>query len=281
VPRRLYRAYIQDLLKQATELRDLVKFGDPLYLARTYGKGRVTVVTTTAGPEWNDWATGLGGGFYSIVATQMERYLSGGADDSVACGMPIAINVDAARYRNAVGRSFLTVDYASESKGANARPAVFVDRKTQVMDVDGTAMKLNYTEDEQPGIYLFTFTKVRPASAGVEAAEVPEFRAVAVNIDPREGDLRRAGRDDILQQAPGASLHSVSDTRWLDELKNRRTDWTEAGWIFLVLMLVLMAEQWLSSKLSHNTQSNPATLAPSGVQSFPKPLVAPSPANAA
>jgi hypothetical protein len=85
----------------------------------------------------------------------------------------------------------------------------------------------------------------------------------------REGDLRRAAKDDILQQAPGAALHSADDNAWLDELKNKRTDLAEAGWIFLVLLLILIAEQWLSSKLSFHTHArNVETLAPSAAATF-------------
>ena len=43
------------LKTDATRLRDRVKFGDPFYLAKEYGRGRVTMVTTTAGEQWTDW----------------------------------------------------------------------------------------------------------------------------------------------------------------------------------------------------------------------------------
>lgn len=281
-----------DLKKNASEIRDLVKFGDPLYIAKTFGRGRVTVFTTTAGPEWNDWATGLGGGFYSIIMSQMEKFLSGGAaGESYAAGSTLAISVDANRYRPAAGRSFLTVDYSGEGKTANARPAIILDRKSQPMEVtasiddkgvDRSQAKLDFTESELPGVYMFTLTRVRPASAGAEAAEVPEYRSFVVNVDAvREGDLRRASRDDIVQQSPGAALHAANDSRWLDELKNKTTDMTEAGWIFLVLLLVLVTEQALATMLSHNTASSMQNLALSAAQSFPRAVTKPEASNAA
>ena len=46
-----------DLKQRVIRLRDNVKYGDPLYFAKTYGRGRVTLVTTTAGEQWTDWAS--------------------------------------------------------------------------------------------------------------------------------------------------------------------------------------------------------------------------------
>jgi hypothetical protein len=52
--------------------------------------------------------------------------------------------------------------------------------------------------------------------------------------------------------APGAGLHSPDDTGWLDELKNKKTDLSESGWLFLLLLLVLVAEQAMAVRLSHH-----------------------------
>jgi hypothetical protein len=48
-------------------------------------------------------------------------------------------------------------------------------------------------------------------------------------------------------------LHSAGDPAWLDRLKNKQTDWTERGWIFLALLAVLVAEQALAVRLSYHT----------------------------
>ena len=49
-----------DLKRETSQLRDAVKFGDPLYVARQVGRGRVAVMLTTAGEVWTDWPTGPG-----------------------------------------------------------------------------------------------------------------------------------------------------------------------------------------------------------------------------
>ena len=66
-----------------------------------------------------------------------------------------------------------------------------------------------------------------------------------------EGDLRRAPRDDIESAAPGAQLHTPGSG--LEELlKERRSDLSESPWLYLVLLLVLVAEQAMAVRLSHH-----------------------------
>lgn len=248
-----------DLKSEAMRLRDAVKYGDPLYFAKTFGRGRVTMMTTTAGEQWTDWPAGPGGRSFPPIMSEMERFLSGGgADDSAAVGTPLNLQFEAAQYKPEVGRAFLTVDYSKDSP-TRIRPADIEDIKPQTMVAEQDMAKLDFKESTKPGAYIFTFQRVKSSTAGGEAAEVPEYQARAFNIDAaHEGDLRRAGRDDILQQLPGVNLHSLADDAWLDELKNKRTDLTEAGWIFLLLLLVLIGEQWLATRLSFHTANQDA-----------------------
>ncbi|CAN5220448.1 hypothetical protein BH11PLA2_BH11PLA2_03030 [soil metagenome] len=248
-----------ELKTETTRLREAVKYGDPLYLSKTFGRGRVTLVTTTAGELWNDWPAGPGGRSYPPIMTEMERYLSGGGtDDSPSVGSAFTKTFDATQYKPGVSRTFITADYSKDPSKYGAIPVEVKDLKEQPMVSEKGVSTFNFTDSGKPGAYLFTFTRLKAAS-GTDAAEVPEYAAVAFNVDAaREGDLRRAAKDDILQQAPGAALHSTGDLAWLDELKNKRTDLTEAGWIFLFLLLILLAEQWLSVKLSHHSHGKHA-----------------------
>ena len=71
----------------------------------------------------------------------------------------------------------------------------------------------------KPGGYLFTFTQLKSQAAGSDATETAEYVGAAINIDAaREGDLRRAPRDEITKSAPGAELHSAGDADWTDAL---------------------------------------------------------------
>ncbi|MBX3398584.1 MAG: BatA domain-containing protein [Gemmataceae bacterium] len=245
-----------DLRTEAQRLRDLVKFGDPFYFVKQFGKGRITVITTTAGETWNDWASlPPGNACFQPVMVVLERYLSGGtAEANRSVGEKMAMDFDAARYRAGVARAFLSYDPLKPAAGGAATELKPVDLKEQVMTTNAGQHEFRFADSTKPGGYLFTFTQVKPQATGGEAPEVPEYHAAAFNVDAKvEGDLRRWSRDDILTNSPGAELHSAGDAGWVDALKNKKSDWTEAGWIFLVLLLVLIVEGALAVKLSHHT----------------------------
>jgi hypothetical protein len=261
----------RDLRREATQLRDATKFGDPLYLAKQVGRGWVAAVLTTAGEQWTDWPTGPGRPSFVPVVVEMERYLSGGGTDANPwVGQPIEYRVEAARYKPGVGRAFVTHD-PHRGRGTAGDPAPVVDLKDQQMVADGDGLVLKFDDAVHPGAYLFTFTHLKPQAGGA-AGEVPEYRATAANLDtPREGDLRRAGRDDVARVAPAAGVHSPDDDGWIDELKDKRTDLSEAGWLFLVFLLVLITEQAMAVRLSYTAPLNETDVVPAAQRREPIP----------
>ncbi|MGL4422006.1 MAG: hypothetical protein ACRCZF_15165, partial [Gemmataceae bacterium] len=269
-----------DLKQTMLRLRDAVKYGDPLYLAKKHGQGRVTVVLTTAGETWTDWPTGPGRPSFVPIITEMERYLAGGGtEDRYRTGEPISATVEALRYKPTIQRYLMTIDTDKTTGRANSE-VVPVDLKDQPLTTIGENFQLNFTETNRPGAYLFQWTKFRAAGANpAEAAEQPEYTAVAVNVDAvREGNLARALRDDILQFAPKAGLHSPEDSSWLDELKNKKSDLSESGWLCAILFLILLLEQWLAVRLSFHLAPN---MVPESNRSPSSRAAAPAPSSAA
>jgi hypothetical protein len=246
------QAELADLRQESMRLRDAIKYGDPLYLVKEFGRGRVTTLLTTAGEQWNDWPTGPGRPSFVPIINELERYLSGGgAEDTLSIGDPIRLSFPAASYQPVARRAFMTVDPAKAGPGP-ANPPELIDLKEQTLTTEQDQHVFTFTEANDPGAYLLTLTKVQGSSSGNQG-EVDEYRAFAVNLDSRrEGDLARAGRDDILQNAPSAGLYSPGELDWLDQLKNKQTDLTEAGWIFLVLLGLLCAEQALAVRMSYH-----------------------------
>lgn len=247
-----------ELKADTARLRDAVKFGDPLYLAKTLGRGRVTAMMTTAGEQWNDWATGPGRPSYLPLIKEMENYLSGGgAEDNVLVGNPIDLKLDAARYKDVVRRTLMTLEPGKP--GAVGVPVAgevkWVDLKDQTMVAEGDKLALKFDKTATPGAYLFSFTTLRPSpTAGGQAVEEPEYRAFALNVDTiTEGDLRRIQTDDIRQKAAKCEIHSPDDVAWLDTLTKKQSDLSESGWMFLALLLLLIAEQAMAVRLSYHT----------------------------
>lgn len=266
-----------DLRTEVARLRDNTKYGDPFYLAKQYGRGRVTLITTTAGEQWTDWpAAPPGNVSYGPIMKELATYLSGGgADENRSVGDVLDLHFDQAKYRAAVSRSFLTHDSTKEAKGG-VEAAPIVDLGSQTMDVPGKSLgfQLKFSETAKPGAYLFTLGQLRPAGDAIEA---PDYRAFAFNIDTaKEGDLRRAVTDDLAQYAPGAQVHSPIDTDWLESLKNKSKDLSEYSTMFLGLILILIFEQALAVRMSYHSASNDlAGMAPSAAAVMQKRVTTP------
>jgi hypothetical protein len=266
-----------DLKAQVVRLRDNVKFGDPLYFAKEIGRGRVTLVTTTAGEQWTDWPSSQPGNVsFGPVIKEMATYLaSGGADANYTLGDPVTVKLDSNRYKPTVRQAFLTTDALKEVAAGAAKEAEVKDLGEQTLTSDKDQYTLTVAPTE-PGVAIYTLTQVRAQPAPGEATEVPEYRAYAFNVDTvREGDLRRVSKDDLAQYAPmsgenpAVQLHSASDKAWTEQLKNKRRDLSDLTVLFLVLLLVLIAEQALAVRLSyHAADDQLATAAPSAAALF-------------
>jgi hypothetical protein len=257
-----------DLRIAAVRLRDTVKFGDPLYLARDYGRGRVTLITTTAGEAWTDWPSERpGNASFTPIIKEMANYLAGaGSEEKRTVGAPIEVRLEAGRYKPVAGRAFVGHDPVTAGpRGAAADPAPRIDLKEQPLTAEQDRLVLNFIETATPGAYLFTFTNIKPQGAKAdEAGEVAEYRAFAANLDARESDLRRATRDDVSLNAPGAEIQSAADSDWVKTLRSRRTDLSESLWPYVLLLMLLAGELMLATALSfHASTAELAAAAPS------------------
>jgi hypothetical protein len=244
---------LSDLKRETLRLRDTVKFGDPFYLAKDFGQGRVTLVTTTAGETWTDWPSEKpGSASFSPIIKEMANYLSGaGSTENRVLGRTLEVAVEADRYKPLVGRAFVT---HVPVPGITVASAPVMDLKEQNLVSEADKLVLRFREAKEAGAYLFKFTNLKPQNANSpEGGETPEYRGYAINVDAsHEGDLRRAAGDDVLLTAPGAKLHAVDDGDWAKTLRNKKSDLSESVWLVVLLGLLLLAEQFLSMRLSFN-----------------------------
>ena len=269
-----------DLRLKFARQRDKLKYGYPLYLAKQFGRGRVTMMTTTAGEAWTDWPSERPGSVsYTPVMKELVNYLAGGGvDDNQTTGQPIDVTADGDSYEPKVLTGFIT--HAAKpgeqvAVGGDNDPAPItvadqfdrlkeetVSEKVKERDADGKEvervitrkiLRFNQTSTEKPGVYLYGLEQRRPKPGSPnETVTSPEYRFVPVNIDSAvEGDLRRASTDDILGDTK-AGLHSPEDRGWIEDLKNKKSDLSEMGWLFLLMVVVLVVEQALAVKLSYH-----------------------------
>ena len=280
--------------KQAQELRDEAKYGDPLYVVKQFGRGRVAVMTTDAGgthtgkKQWTDWPSGKGGAGWVVLVGEMQKYLSGGGDDANrAVGDRFLTEFDFNRYEPTVAVNFLSAD----ATRPNQERRLELDRKELgklVMDAPKPAdnadpnappppFRLSYANSKQPGAYLFTLTRKKdggPRPVGGELTPDPlgdqDFVGVAFNVDAlAEGDLRRANTDDLATQTNKTPLHNTDDLSWVDEFKQKPSDLSSGRWLYLMLLLLLIAEQaWAVRTSYHSKPEDLEALAPSAAAAY-------------
>jgi hypothetical protein len=261
----------------AQSLRDSSKYGDPLYVARKFGAGRVAVFTIPAGaapaptsPAWTDWPYGPGSSGWVAVMTECQKYLSGGgSEDNRVLGSTLEVSFDPARYMPEAQWRLLTYDLLNPNAGAGKLEAIWEPKLEQAgkkhpLDAkDG--LRLTFTDTNRAGVYLFT---VPPKDTDLPApgtpARKPEYVAAVFNPDTeREGDLRRATSDDFEVAAKKAEVHA-GDEDWAEKLEQKPTDLSSGKWIFLLILLVLIFEQAMAVRLSyHRRPDDLEALAPS------------------
>ncbi|MFQ5494915.1 MAG: hypothetical protein ACE5EX_06000, partial [Phycisphaerae bacterium] len=144
--------------------------GHPAIVERAFGRGRVTMVTTTADKEWHHWADHP---TYLPVMMELVRHAARPSDrgSGLAVGQPIELAVDPAEYEpDALIRTPAYPDEREVSVTAGPAP-------------DGRGLLMRWDHTESAGIYQFVMRKR-------EGGET--IRLVAVNVEGEEGDLAPA-----------------------------------------------------------------------------------------
>lgn len=270
----------------AQSLRDSSRYGDPLYVARKFGHGRVAVFTIPVSAPWTNWPLGPGLAGWVAVMTELQKYLSGGStDENRSIGTRLDQPFEMGRYKPEAAWSFLTYDAATLDKGARKIPAIRdpaagqAAKKVALDSRDG-AMHLVFGDSKRPGVYLFNLTRLkRDTDPGNEPSERPEYHATVFNFDTEhEGNLKRVHTDDFARTAKGAEeVHSVEDDGWLGVLEQKPTDLSSGRWIYLLILCVLVFEQALAVRLSyHNRPDELEMFAPSAAAAVAGRTVVPT-----
>lgn len=272
---------VAELYKNLKEFIEQIKYGDPYYIAKQFGIGRVVACTSSAGSSWND-LEGYAISHFPPLMLNFQRYLASGSTDlNLLLGMNYEFRLNEKAYAAKVKRYFLSP--AESAGGAKERPGtVVLDRGEQTMQTKviqkavkkdekdskpepdaaepEKVLSYDFGDTTQPGGYLFQFTEViPPAVPGGEAKMKADYRALAYNINARiEGNLERADKDHLKAIAgKEARVVTPSTVESLEEdLKKKQHDLSESSWFYLVLILLLLAEQAMAVRLSFHTRGN-------------------------
>lgn len=193
--------------------------GAALALERQFGKGKVVVFLTTAGPAWNNWARGNPS--YVVAMLELQAYLAGdaGALSSHLVGDALTVPLDPTRFQSQVR---WIPPAASPSQAATSEAAALSD-----------------------GRFAATFSA--PVS-GIYRAELSgkdgsrQARRLAVNVDPGEGEL------DIVEPARLAEALEGVDFRYQSAATFQYAGEELSGAsltepLLLFLLALLLAEQ--------------------------------------
>ncbi len=279
----------------AMQLRDETKYGDPLYVVKQFGRGRVAVMTTDAGgtfaakKQWTDWPSLKGSPGWVVVVGEMQKYLSGGGDEANrAVGDRFQAEFDFNRYEPTVQIHLLTADASKPS--ADRRVPVTLKElgkltmdsppnpKEDPVDAPKRPFQLNFGDSRQIGAYLFTLTRKKetgiPPVGGPAGKPDPlgdlDFVGVAFNVDAiNEGDLRRANTDDLAALTNKTDVVNPDDPGVFEKLKQKPTDLSSRRWLYLVILLLLIAEQAWAVRISYHTKPEDLeALAPSAAAAY-------------
>lgn len=195
----------------------------PLLVERPFGRGHVLMFTTSADKEWNNLADQP---VYVVLMMELAQFVARPAEgtEEQYVGQPIRLALDPATYDPAAMLKLPTYP---------ATPAVRLEARP---DVESGRAIIEWTDTGRPGLYRFELRKTR----GEEVT-----RQIAVNLEPRESDVRRADRQALLAAAGDLPVSYVSGDS-LAELARSQTRHELWPIVLGLLIAVLMLEQGLA-----------------------------------
>jgi hypothetical protein len=257
---------VQALKAQLISLREDVRYGDAFVVAQTYGKGRVVAVMSTLGKEWNEWAGGPAGSvLFMPFIWEMQNFLSSpGKEGNLTVGTNLPpLMLDAKAFEGVQLKMI-----RKRMKSEHEAKATEVDHDAQFgKPVDGK-IPFFFTNHREPGLYISELIDVAEPTK-----PIARFGHV-FNVDTaREGQLQRVSSDDLESGLVNAAkeITGTDSVRMVQEgtpdevLVSKTEDLSESPWLFLILLLVLVAEQALAVHLSFHLKTN-EDMTPAGVR---------------
>jgi Aerotolerance regulator N-terminal/von Willebrand factor type A domain len=194
----------------------------PAMVERAFGSGRVMLLTSSCDQEWNDWARDPS---YVVTMLELVQYLARGAGamSDLTVGSPITLSLDPGRY---------DPDVLVRTPGYPAEREIPV---TALPAEDGRGFKVDWLRTDRSGVYQF----VMRTRSGEE-----EIKAVAVNLDPGEGDLSPATESDLVRAIPEMPFVYLDGLGSIGEVGSdaRRELWRS---VLAAAVFLLMGEQLL------------------------------------
>jgi hypothetical protein len=268
---------LRPLAREYEEFRKNILFGDPLAIARKLGKGKVAAILTPAGTRptvpgatdgWNEWGAGSPVSWsYPVFVMDLQRFLSSeGSDRNKIVGDELKLSLDSTRYQPRVSGSYQLMEVSS-TPGASAAANPVRIAEQPLVQREGL-LDFTFNQTAKPGSWFFEFFPNAPPDG--KDTPATEVEAYAFNVDAQaEGDLRRTSREKLEANRFASDPRAGKIALWspgdnYDSLKNRSPDASESPWLYLLFLIILIAEQALAVHLSYHLRGSeraPLTLA--------------------
>jgi hypothetical protein len=225
--------------------------GAPLVVEGRFGKGKVLAFLTTASPTWNNWA--INPTFVPTIL-QLHQYLAERAWPERLVGSPLALP---------------DLKWELYERAELFAPDDRLTPKDRIDKKEDDAEEAGGEEDADAGR-----TKAREAFDDIGKSGVYEMRLFrrnnsvetrryAFNVDPREGDLELASRDELsgkiegLEWMPVAAIEFTAGEYEAHRLRER---------LLYFLVLLLLVEMVLAWSCSYHPSSRRLAPVKGGVQ---------------
>lgn len=223
-----YWRWQHEVLPATTKILARHRDGAPLIVESAIGRGRVVVVSTTAGRTWNSWPQNP---TYVVTMLLLQEYLAVSNIDrpEYVVGELWELAFDLGQFRRQV-----TIDRPAAT-GATIR-------QTRLAEIDGSAAKVSLGVIDRPGVYRVNQTAVDGRS---------RTQARAYNVDAAEGNLAKVSRGQIERQLDGID-YTYRSAQGV-EPRVGETSFELKDALLGLLALVLVVEQFLGYRLSFHS----------------------------
>jgi hypothetical protein len=188
---------------------------------------------------------------------ELQKYLTSLDSEEIrTVGAPLEIQGESSRYDPKV-HCFVQRTGSGDAEPAKptgvAPPATGApglrDLGEQLGSISGNRLSFYFERANEPGVYYFDLTQ----RADLGGDPKTETRAYAFNVDTAgESDLRRVARDELERIGPVSTPAAGS----IADRIERQTDLSESAWLYLIFLVVLVAEQALAVHLSFHLKGN-------------------------
>lgn len=267
------RPQMKTLAQEINQVRESALFGDPLLVARPYGKGKVVAFLSSAGPQavtgqkdtqWNRLAAGDPGSSSTFMPMMIELqlYLTSQMDtqNRLVSLEEGTINFSFPKDKvteNLDVRFIPHPDFRQEAgPGQNSEEKPLATAKMTEKDDNYV---YSFTDTKRPGVYVFETTLKNPEMG--QPQKQATLYAFNVNAEA-ESDLQRASRAQLDDNSTFRDKYKQASVKFFDKgdsfdvFKAKDPDTSESPWLYLLLLVVLICEQALAVHLSFHLKGN-------------------------